>query len=211
MTHFGVSTVNQTGTKTMKRLLLATGLTLLASPAFAHLPPGDYGSLAAGFSHPLFGLDHILAMVAVGLWAFLLGGRALWMVPSAFVVAMLAGFALAMVHVPLPMVEPMILASTIVLGLIVAVALRLDTAVCAAIVGVFALFHGYAHGGELGNAGALRFAVGFAVATALLHAAGSGLGILVGRFGKSSGSGDILSRGLGALTAAAGVALVLGQ
>lgn len=193
----------------MKRLLLALGLTVLASPAFAHLPPGEYGSFAAGLTHPLFGLDHVLAMVAVGLWASLIGGKALWIVPCAFVVTMLAGFGVALLDLSLPMVEPMIMASTIVLGLIVAVALRLPAVICAAIVAVFALFHGYAHGAELGDAGALRFALGFGLATALLHAVGIGLGLIVGRPGTALGSSHAIARGLGVLTAVAGAALVL--
>lgn len=192
----------------MKRLLPALGLSALATPALAHLPPGEYGSLAAGFSHPLFGLDHILAMVAVGLWASLLGGRALWAVPAAFVATMLMGFALALMGAPLPMVEPVILASTVVLGLVVAAALRLDLGLCMALVGAFALFHGYAHGAELGEAGALRFGAGFALATAGLHAAGVGLGLLMDRLGRRLGaSGDLAARGLGGATAVAGFAL----
>ena len=194
----------------MKRLLPALGLSVLGTPALAHLPPGEYGSLAAGFSHPLFGLDHILAMIAVGLWASVLGGRALWAVPAAFVATMIVGFALALLGAPLPMVEPMILASSVVLGLVVAMALRLDLGLCMALVGAFALFHGHAHGAELGQAGALRFGLGFALATALLHAAGVGLGLLVGRLGRRLGtSGDLVARGLGGATAVAGLALAV--
>ncbi|MCB2099279.1 MAG: HupE/UreJ family protein [Rhodobacterales bacterium] len=186
-------------------------MSVLPTPALAHLPPGEYGSFAAGFSHPLFGLDHILAMVAVGLWASQQGRRALWVVPAAFVALMLAGFGLALLAVPLPAVEPMILASTIVLGLVVAMAVKLDLRLCAALVGLFALFHGHAHGGELGAAGAATFSLGFALATALLHGAGVGLGLLVGRMGPLMGtSGLAVSRGLGALTAGAGLILALG-
>jgi urease accessory protein len=195
----------------MKRLLLAFCLIPLATPAFAHLPPGEYGSFAAGFSHPLFGLDHILAMVAVGLWASVLGKRALWIVPSTFVSIMLVGFVLALLQVPLPFVEPMILASTIVLGLVVAMAVRLDVRLCAGLVGLFALFHGHAHGGELAEAGAAQFGLGFVLATALLHGVGVGLGLLVARIGQRVGtSGDVVSRGLGAFTALAGVAIAIG-
>ncbi|GKY88908.1 HupE/UreJ family protein [Sinisalibacter aestuarii] len=194
----------------MKRLLPLV-LALFATPAFAHLPPGEYGSFAAGISHPLFGLDHILAMVAVGLWASQLGGRALWAVPAAFVSVMVLGFVLAIAGLPLPFVEPMILASTVVLGLVVAMAVRTEIWVGAALVGLFALFHGHAHGGELGDAGALRFGIGFALATAALHAAGIGLGLWVGRLGaRLGGTGAILPRGLGALTALAGLGLAFG-
>jgi len=190
----------------MKKRLLLTGLAFAAStaPAFAHLDPAEHGSLMAGFTHPLSGLDHILVMIAVGLWAAQIGGRALWIVPSAFVGTMALGFALAMTGVHLPFVEPAILASVVALGLLVAMAVRMETVACAVVVGVFALFHGYAHGGELGTAGALPFSTGFVIATALLHAAGIGLGLGISRLS----SGRIISRFLGGVTAFAGLALI---
>ncbi|WP_349435160.1 HupE/UreJ family protein [Pararhizobium sp. A13] len=190
----------------MKRRLLLAALAFAAStaPAFAHLDPAEHGSLMAGFTHPLSGLDHILVMIAVGLWAAQIGGRALWAIPTAFVGTMAFGFALVMTGTQLPLVEPAILASVVALGLLVAMAVRLRTAACAAIVGVFALFHGYAHGGELGAAGALPFSTGFVIATALLHVAGIGLGLGISRLS----SGGIFSRLLGGLTAFAGLALI---
>jgi urease accessory protein len=190
----------------MKKRLLLTALALTAStaPAFAHLNPAEHGSLLAGFTHPLSGLDHILVMVAVGLWAAQIGGRALWVVPSAFVGTMAFGFVLAMTGVHLPFVEPAILASVVALGLLVAMAVQMETVACAAVVGVFALFHGYAHGGELGAAGALPFSAGFVIATALLHAAGIGLGLGIGRLS----SGRVISRILGGITAFAGLVLI---
>lgn len=148
-----------------------------AAPAFAHLDPAEHGSLLAGISHPLFGIDHVLAMVAVGLWAALLGGRALWLVPAAFVGTMAVGFAAALWGAPLPFVEPVILASVVVIGLLAAMAFTVPAWAGMALVGFFALFHGHAHGGELGAAGALTFGIGFAVSTALLHVVGIGLGI----------------------------------
>lgn len=190
-----------------RRLLLALGLTVAsAAPAFAHLNPQEHGSFMAGFSHPLFGLDHILVMVAVGLWAAQIGGRAMWAVPAAFVAMMALGFGLAVAGVSLPFVEPVILASVVTLGLLVAMAVRLDPAVSAAIVAVFALFHGHAHGGELGVAGALPFATGFVIATALLHVGGIALGLGIARIA----GGRTLTRILGAATALAGVALAFG-
>jgi urease accessory protein len=190
----------------MKRRLLLAATIFAAStmPAFAHLDPAEHGSLLAGFTHPLSGLDHILVMIAVGLWAAQIGGRALWVVPSAFVGTMAFGFALAITGVHLPFVEPAILASVVALGLLVAMAVRMETTACAAVVGVFALFHGYAHGGELGAAGALPFSTGFVIATALLHIAGIGLGLGIGRLS----SGRVISRILGGLTAFAGLALI---
>lgn len=180
----------------------AWALALGVSPAFAHLNPAEHGSFAAGFSHPLFGLDHILAMVAVGLWAALLARgtdrRAVWLVPAAFVGTMLAGFGAAMAGAPLPFVEPVIVASVVAIGLLAAIALSVPTVAAMAMVGFFAVFHGHAHGGELGEAGAWPFAIGFAAATALLHAAGVLFGIgLGGRYAAA--------RTVGALTAAGGL------
>lgn len=191
----------------MRRLSLAAAATLAATPAFAHLPPGEYGSFAAGFTHPIFGLDHIIAMVTVGLWASAIGGRALWAVPAAFVGTMTVGYVLAFTGFALPVVEPMILASVVVFGLLVALAVRLPVAAGAAIAAVFALFHGFAHGTEATGAQALGFGAGFVAATALLHAAGIGIGLGIGRV---SGSGTWVSRGLGAAAAALGLALIVG-
>jgi len=189
----------------VKRIGLAlVGLGMGVAPAFAHLNPAEHGSFAAGFSHPLFGLDHILAMVAVGLWAALLGGRSVWLVPTAFVGTMLAGFAVALAGVPLPFVEPVILASVVAIGLMAAVALSVPTVAAMAVVGVFALFHGHAHGGELGAAGAWPFAIGFALTTALLHAAGIALGLGIGRIGGGD-FGRTATRAAGALTALGGL------
>lgn len=191
----------------IRRFILSlTALALSTAPAFAHLNPEEHGSFMAGFSHPLFGLDHILVMVAVGLWASQIGGRALWLVPAAFVGTMAFGFGLAVAGVDLPFVEPAILASVVALGLLVAMAARFDTIASAALVAAFALFHGHAHGGELGAAGAASFGIGFVVATALLHAAGIAIGIGVARIAN----GAILARIIGGLTAVTGVALIFG-
>ena len=191
----------------IRRFILSlAALALSTAPAFAHLNPEEHGSFMAGFSHPLFGLDHILVMVAVGLWASQIGGRALWLVPAAFVGTMAFGFGLAVAGVDLPFVEPAILASVVALGLLVAMAARFDTIASAALVAAFALFHGHAHGGELGAAGAASFGIGFVVATALLHAAGIAIGIGVARIAN----GAILARIIGGLTAVTGVALIFG-
>jgi urease accessory protein len=183
------------------------------SPAFAHLDPGEHGSFMAGFSHPLFGTDHILAMVAVGLWATLLAQgadrRALWLIPLAFVSMMLAGFLAAMAGAPLPFVEPVILASVVVIGLLAAVALSVPSGVAMAMVGFFAVFHGHAHGGEIGEAGAYAYGAGFAVATSLLHAAGIAAGMALGQvFGGEKGR--LVTRAAGGLAALGGVLLAVG-
>ena len=190
----------------MKRLLLTLLLTgAAASPAFAHLDPDAHGSLGAGFSHPLTGADHLLAMVAVGLWASLIGGRALWAVPAAFVAAMSVGFLAALGGLGLPFVEPVLAASVVVLGLLAMVALQVPAAVGMAVVGFFALFHGYAHGLELGGASGLSFMAGFAAATALLHGAGVALGL-----GLGGRAGRIAARIAGGLAALGGLWLVAG-
>lgn len=165
----------------LKRLaLLAPVLLLTVGPAFAHLDPVDHGSFPSGFSHPLFGIDHIVVMVAVGLWAATIGGRSLWMIPATFVGAMAVGYLVSLSGLTLPFVEPVILASAVVLVLLVGGSVRLPVPIGAALVGVFALFHGHAHGTELGGTTALAFGVGFALSTVLLHSAGIGLGLLLG-------------------------------
>jgi urease accessory protein len=173
---------------------------LIATPALAH--PGHVAeSFAAGIAHPLSGLDHVAVMVAVGLWAALQGGRALWAWPAAFVGVMLVGGALGMAHVPVPFVEPGILASVVVLGLMVALAVDVPVAVGAALIGVFALLHGHAHGTEVAESvGGFAYMAGFAVATAALHAVGLGLALMTRR---------PLVRIAGAACAVLGVALVL--
>ncbi|WMT87215.1 HupE/UreJ family protein [Pelagibacterium sp. 26DY04] len=193
----------------IRRLLAALLVVLIGTaPAFAHLDPVEHGSFMAGFTHPLFGLDHILAMVAVGLWAASVGGRALWAVPAAFVATMAIGFAAAILGLPLPFVEPVILASVIFIGIMVALALPLPTAGVAAVVAFFALFHGHAHGGEMGEAGAFGYAAGFLAATALLHAAGVALGVVAGRL-LATRRGLAATRIAGGLTALGGLWLTI--
>lgn len=153
---------------------MAMTVALGAAPAFAHVGHGMTSGLAAGILHPLSGLDHLAAMLTVGLWAALKGGRALWMWPAAFVAIMLIGGACGMAGVPLPMAEPAIIASLVVLGLLVALAVDLPLAVGAFLIGAFALFHGYAHGSEAPEAASgATYLLGFAMTTAALH----GLGI----------------------------------
>lgn len=190
----------------MKKLVPALLLLALSSPASAHLSPEEHGSFMAGASHPWFGIDHILAMVAVGLWAASLGGSAMWKLPTAFVAAMVVGFFLALAGVGMPFVEPMILASVIVLGLVVATAVKMPVNACVALCALFGLFHGHAHGGELGTAGAAAFGVGFAISTALLHAAGVGIAVTASRQLKSLRATQLL----GALTAIGGAWLAMG-
>jgi urease accessory protein len=188
--------------------MVGTGATvaLVASTAaLAHTGAQHSASFASGFMHPWSGLDHALAMVAVGLWAGLNGGRAAWAWPAAFVGVMVIGGGLAMSSIPLPAVEAGILASLIVLGLLVLLAAQFPVAAGANLVGGFALLHGYAHGAELpATAAALSYAAGFAVATALLHIVG--LVVAKGAVGRHR---RLAIRGAGALLAAGGVALAL--
>lgn len=156
---------------------------LMASGAVhAHTSGLPHMDLFTGVEHPFSGLDHILAMVAVGLWAAQLGGRALWSIPLTFVLTMAAGGALGFLGVPLPMVELGIASSVVVLGVLVALASQLPLAVSMTLVGLFALFHGYAHGAEMVvESSALWYGLGFMLATATLHALGIGIALAAGR------------------------------
>jgi urease accessory protein len=177
---------------------------LLPSLAQAHPgPPGHTHGFANGLLHPLTGLDHICAMVAVGLWAVQRGGRALWLVPTTFVSIMIFGGILGMGHAGIPYIEQGIAASVLVLGLLIAGAVRLPLTASAAIVGLFALFHGYAHGAEMpATASGLAYGIGFVIATASLHLCGIGLGLLAKRYASAN-----LIRYAGGAIAACGVYL----
>jgi urease accessory protein len=164
----------------MKRNVIAFAAVLIATPAFAHVGAGSVSSFGAGFDHPISGLDHVASMVAVGLWAALKGGRALWIWPAAFVGLMLTGGAFGIAHFPLPFVEQGILASVVVLGLLVALAIDLPVWLGTAIVGLFAVLHGHAHGSEVAeNIGGAEYMLGFAISTASLHAVGLAAGLLL--------------------------------
>jgi urease accessory protein len=161
----------------LRSFFISAFLVLLASTgAQAHILPNDVHGFGSGFAHPLHGLDHILVMVAVGLWAGQLGGRARWLVPASFIVVMALGGALAMAGLRVPYTEEGILLSVFVLGILVAVAARFPLPACMAIVGIFAFFHGHSHGMEMpANAMGYAYGAGFILATAILHAAGIGL------------------------------------
>jgi urease accessory protein len=198
----------------MKRTSLtafAAAAVLAASStvASAHVGVGDASGFAHGFMHPIGGIDHILAMVMVGLFAAQLGGRAMWLVPAAFVGVMALGGVVGFSGFALPFVELGIGLSIVVLGAAVAFGLKPVVAAAMGLVGFFAVFHGFAHGAEMPDSVAgLAYGAGFVVATALLHAAGLGLGLLA-----ASGAGprgETLIRAAGALTAVAGVAVVTG-
>jgi urease accessory protein len=187
----------------MLRFVLTLAL-LAPTAAFAHTGHGETASLFAGLQHPLSGLDHVTAMLAVGLLAALKGGRALWLWPLTFVGIMVAGAALGMAQVPLPLVEPAILASVIVLGLLVALAVNLPSWLGTMVIGAAALFHGHAHGLEAANHGELGYMAGFVAATAALHLAGIGVVL-----GLRSASLQPLVRVAGAACVLVGVGLSL--
>lgn len=176
----------------------------IPSTASAHTDSGNVGGFLSGFNHPLTGLDHIVAMVAVGLWGAFLGGRAMWTLPVVFPVVMAFGGAMGVLGVPLPGVETGIALSGIILGLMVTFAARPPLWVAAVIVGFFAIFHGHAHGSELpAAANPLTYAAGFVISTGLLHLGGIAFGLLVkwpwGRIAIRAGGAAIAAIGFGFL------------
>src|SRR5437016_5018878 len=159
------------------RPALALVITAFTSPAFAHTGEGGDG-LLAGLYHPIFGPDHVIAMVAVGLWGAFLGAPAIWLLPIVFPLVMAFGGVLGIIGMPLPAVETGIAASAVILGLMVALAARPPLWAAATLVGGFAIFHGYAHGKELpDDANAVAFSAGFVIATGLLHLTGISFGL----------------------------------
>ena len=192
------------------RLLLVAGIcaAIVQFPetAFAHVEGEAISGFFSGLSHPVSGWDHILAMIAVGLWGALLGPPALWILPIAFPIAMAAGGMLGLLGIPLPWVEIGIAASSIVLGLFIVTNMRLSLAVAIPLVMIFALFHGHAHGTELPQAAdPLAYSAGFVLATGLLHLAGIGVGNLV-----RWPAGRIIVRAAGMVIAAVGAAFLAG-
>lgn len=188
--------------------LLALAAASLPAVAYAHTGVDHAGGLAHGFMHPIAGLDHVLAMVAVGMFASILGGRALWLVPTSFVMMMGVGGILGMEGVNIPFVEIGIAASVIVLGLAVALRWNPSTAAAMGIVSLFAIFHGHAHGAEIPvDATGLQYSAGFMAATAVLHIVGIGLGLAIGRVGANSATA---MRFGGSAMALAGVGILAG-
>jgi urease accessory protein len=192
-----------------RRLSLAALTCLLPTVAFAHTGHGDVGGLAQGFAHPIAGLDHILAMVTVGIFAWQIGGRALWLVPASFVAIMAVGGVLGVAGTGVPFVELGIALSVVVLGAVVAAGVKAPPALAMGVVGFFAIFHGHAHGAEMpGDASALAYGAGFVAATALLHLGGIGLGVAVGKAGEKYGA--LVVRAAGGVITLAGLGLLGG-
>jgi urease accessory protein len=179
-------------------LALALPTMSIVTPALAH--SGEGGGFVAGLAHPAFGLDHVVAMVAVGLWGAFLGQPAIWLLPVVFPLVMACGGVLGIVGVPIPAVETGIATSAIVLGAMVAFAARPPLWTAAVLVGAFAIFHGYAHGRELPDgANAAAFATGFVIATGTLHLCGIAFGLLArwpaGRLAVRAAGGAIALTG----------------
>jgi len=184
-------------------LRLLPVLLLAPTAALAHAGAGPQGSpFASGLAHPLLGPDHLLAMIAVGLFAAMTAGRAVWAFPASFLGAMVAGGILGFEGIEAPMAEPTTLASVIVLGAAVAFALRPPLALACAAIAVFGAAHGHAHGLEGPPLGAVSYAAGFVIATAALHGTGLALGLAAGRLERPA-----VGRALGGLACLAGLAL----
>jgi urease accessory protein len=193
----------------MRRLILIAAALIASTAAQAHVGVGDTNGFVHGFAHPLSGIDHILAMVAVGLFAVHLGGRALYLVPLSFVGMMIVGGALGMAGIHLPYVEVGIGLSVVVLGIAVAFGLNAPTAIAMALVGFFAVFHGHSHGTEMPeSASGLGYGAGFILATAALHAIGIGVGLAIGV--ATEARGKRILQAVGGAMAVAGVAILAG-
>jgi urease accessory protein len=173
---------------------------VFTTPALAHTGSVS-GGFIGGFTHPILGIDHLVAMVAVGLWGAFLGAPAIWLLPVMFPLVMAAGGVAGIAGASIPSVETAIAASAVILGLMVALAARPPLWVAAALVAAFAIFHGHAHGAELpAGADAVAYSAGFVIATGLLHLAGIGFGLLTvwpaGRIAVRAAGGAIAVAGL---------------
>ncbi len=186
--------------------LVLCALVLAPATALAHVGVGETSGFASGFLHPILGMDHVLAMFAVGLWAAQMGGRMTWIVPCAFVAVMIFGGVLGMAGGQFPFVEQGILASVLVFGVLIAGAIRLPVVFGVAVVGLFALFHGHAHGTEMPLVvDSVAYSAGFALASVLLHAVGIAVGSGLTRLAHAR-----FARVAGGAIAAMGLYLVLG-
>ncbi|MBE1292770.1 MAG: Ni/Fe hydrogenase [Rhodobacteraceae bacterium] len=189
-------------------LCIATASLLLTTfPALAHGEVGYGGGFVAGFTHPILGWDHVAAMVAVGLWGAFLGTPAIWILPVVFPLVMALGAVLGILGTPVPAIETGIALSAVVLGGMIAFAVKAPIWVAAVIVGAFAIFHGYAHGTELpGSVNAFAYAAGFVISTGILHLIGIAFGLLI-----KWPAGRMAVRGAGGLISLAGVAFLTGM
>jgi urease accessory protein len=191
-------------------LLAAATAILTPAVAFAHTGVGATSGFAHGFGHPISGLDHVLAMLMVGVFAWQLGARALWLVPITFVAVMAVGGALGAAGIAVPFVEVGIALSILMLGAIVSSDVKPPVAAAMGLVGFFAIFHGHAHGAEIPeDASGVADAAGFMIATALLHLTGIGAGCLIG--GGCDRYGSFVMRIAGGFATVAGLGLLAGN
>jgi urease accessory protein len=189
----------------MKRFLLCL-LLFVPGLVFAHAPEGAGGGFLTGFLHPIMGFDHLIAMVAVGLWGAFLGDRALWILPIVFPSIMAVGAALGIMGLGIPLVEFVIALSGVVLGALIALRFKAPLAIAMVLVGIFALFHGYAHGTEMpGQISAFTYGAGFVIGTGLLHLAGIGIG-----FATRLPRGELMVRGCGGVISVIGLTYLVG-
>jgi len=174
--------------------------------AAAHVESGQAGGFLSGLSHPVSGLDHVLAMIAVGLWGAQLGRPALWLLPVAFPIMMAFGGMLGLVGMPLPGVEVGIAVSGVVLGALILGEIKMPILGAVVVVAFFAVFHGHAHGTELQpGQNAMLYSLGFVIMTGLLHGVGIGIGLL-----HRWDSGRVVLRGAGAVVMAGGLYFLWG-
>ena len=186
--------------------LIITLLAVANTPAFAHTGEGLTGGFVSGLTHPIFGWDHVVAMVAVGLWGAVLGRPAIWILPIVFPLVMAFGAALGVAGIPVPFIEAGIALSGVVLGLLIVFFVKTPMVIAAILVGLFAIFHGHAHGTELPEAAnPIAYAIGFVIATGLLHL----FGILFGTL-MASEAGKWAVRAGGAVIALVGAAFLVG-
>ncbi|MCK5167078.1 MAG: HupE/UreJ family protein [Rhodospirillaceae bacterium] len=193
----------------MKRLffVIAAILALVSSPVLAHTGAGSVSDISAGFGHPIGGIDHVLAMLAVGILAAQLGGKSLWFVPAAFVGMMVVGGLLGISGVPVPFVELGIVGSIIVLGGAIAAGRKIPMSLAMSMVGLVAIFHGHAHGTEMpANISAIEYSIGFIAATSLLHA--FGISLIIGARKVAKETASIAIRVSGGSIAVTGAALL---
>lgn len=196
-------------TRFFARIPAFAAFVLLPSAAFAHTGAGHAAGFIHGFEHPLGGLDHVLAMVLVGVLAWQRGGRVLYVVPASFVLMMAVGGALGIAGIGVPLVETGIALSIVVFGAAVAFGIGAPVATAAALAGLFAIFHGHAHGAEMpADPGGLGYGLGFMLATALLHVVGIALGAMPD--GIAMQRGDRLVRAAGGAAALAGLGILAG-
>jgi urease accessory protein len=195
--------------KMQRPFLLSAAIVMMAtSPALAHVDSGSISGFSAGFGHPIGGLDHVLAMVAVGILAAQLGGKSVWLVPASFVAMMFVGGLVGISGMALPFVELGILGSIVVLGSVIAAGRQMPMALAMTLVGMLAIFHGHAHGTEMPvNASGMEYAMGFIMSTATLHAVGISLSIAAQKMAEKAA--PLAVRASGMAIATAGVILFI--